>query len=242
MTRARKNYPWFHFSRKSITHIIFFIFFTSAIIYFINENRITLRYPIHEVKIAGVVHTNQLEIEHALIPYVSHGFFSVEVEAIKDRLAQIPWIAKVNVRRIWPNEVWINIIEKKAVANWNQASLLSADGDLFIPEKNSIPNDLPYFIGPEGKHIFMMEYYHRLNAILTPLHFKVARLEFSPGHLWYVTLSNSMKLTVNHKDFLTRFRHFVKVYPKVVGNRASEIDYVDLRYSNGLAVRWKTII
>jgi len=41
---------------------------------------------------------------------------------------------------------------------------------------------------------------------------------------------------------LTHISHFVKVYPKIIGERANQVDYVDLRYSNGLAIHWKNII
>jgi cell division septal protein FtsQ len=31
----------------------------------------------------------------------------------------------------------------------------------------------------------------------------------------------------------------VKVYPKIVGMHESDVEYIDLRYSNGIAVKWK---
>jgi cell division septal protein FtsQ len=40
---------------------------------------------------------------------------------------------------------------------------------------------------------------------------------------------------------LTRLSHFVKVYPKIIGERAAQVEYIDLRYQDGLAIRWKTI-
>ena len=193
------------------------------------------------VKVVGARHIDHQIVQQSLYPLVNRGFFSVDVEAIKEKLAQIPWVANVAVRRIWPDQVLVTIVEKNPIAHWNQTSLLSSTGDLFNPESGAVPSDLPQFIGPEGKQIYIMQYYNKINSLLMPLHFKVARLELTVGHLWGVTLNNGMKLTVNNKDFLTRFSHFVKVYPKLIGDRASDIDYVDLRYANGFAVRWKSL-
>ena len=242
MTRTRKRQPSFHISWKNIIHIIFITLFVIAGILYATELKGVLRFPIKEVKVIGARHIDHDEVQRILSPFVNKGFFGVEVEAIKDKILQISWVSTASVRRIWPNEVWVTIVEKNPLARWNQNSLLSTAGDLFTPESGVGSTNLPQFSGPEGKQIYMMQYYHRLNSLLSPLHFKVARLELTPTHLWNVTLNNGMKLTIDHKDFLTRFSHFVKVYPKIVGDRAADIEYIDLRYSNGMAVRWKTVI
>src|SRR5439155_5826843 len=124
---------------------------------------------------------------------------------------------------------------------WNDTSLLSAAGDLFSPSPKTYPKELPQLAGPEGEQILMAQYYSKMNSVLLPLHFKIARLELTPSMAWSITLENGMKLSIGHKDVLTRLNHFVKVYPKIVGDRVAEVEYIDLRYQNGMAVRWKTI-
>ncbi len=207
---------------------------------FVNYFKATSHFPIKVVKVVGAHHISHQAIQHSLSPLVSRGFFGVEVDAIKDKLLQVSWISDVSVKRVWPNEIVVMITEKNPVANWNNTSLLSSAGELFVPESGKAP-ELPEFFGPDGTQLILMQYYQKMNTILSSLHFKVARLEFTPGHLWNVTLDNGMKLTIANKDLLTRFSHFVKVYPKIIGDRAIDIDYVDLRYPNGLAVRWKSV-
>jgi cell division protein FtsQ len=87
----------------------------------------------------------------------------------------------------------------------------------------------------------MAQYYAKMASVLAPLHFRITRLELTPTMTWSITLDNGMKLNVGHKDILTRLDHFVKVYSKIVGDRVAEVDYIDLRYPNGMAVRWKTV-
>lgn len=240
MTRVRKQQPQFHLSRKGVMGLVAFVILSFILLLLSNKLSDSARFPIKVVNIVGAKHIDHEAMQQSLAPLVSGGYFGVDVENIKERLLKISWISEVSVRRIWPDQVFVQITEKKPVARWNENSLLSSVGDLFIPETGTSPGDLPHFYGPEGKQIFMMQYYEKMNQILMPLHYKVARLEWTPAHLWNVTLDNGMKLTIGHKDFLTRFSHFVKVYPKIIGNRAADIDYVDLRYSNGLAVRWKS--
>ncbi len=242
ITRVRKRQPsFFHPSWKKISHFAFFIIFVILGTLTVNHFKASPHFPIKVVNVVGARHVDHQALQNSLYPFVTHGFFGVEVEAIKDKLMQVSWVADVNVRRVWPDQVLVTITEKNPVAHWNSASLLSSNGEIFIPVEASVIEELPHFYGPEGKQIFMMEYYKKINSALMPLHIKIARLELTPTHLWNITLNNGIKLTVTHKDFLTRFSHFVKVYPKVVGDRVSDIDYVDLRYPNGLAIRWKSV-
>lgn len=241
MTRASKRRALIHLHWKGVLQLIFFIVFVFSGIWIANQFNSSPRFPIKTVKVMGAKHISHQSVEHLLSPLVSRSFFDVEVESIKDRLIQISWVSTVNVRRIWPDQVVVTIVEKNPVAFWNEASVLSSGGDLFIPEAGSEPDHLPKFFGPDGKQIYMMQYYNKISTILIPLHFKIVRLELTPTHLWNLTLNNGMKLTANNKDFLTRFSHFVKVYPRIIGSRANNIDNVDLRYPSGLAVKWKSV-
>ena len=198
-------------------------------------------FPIKSVKVFGVRHVDQEVMQQTLTPLVNKGFFAIDVEMIKDRLLQSPWVAKTIVQRVWPDQVLITVVEKMPTARWNNSSLLSANGEIFNPEIKSYPPHLPLFVGPEGQHINMLQHYKKLSSLLTPLRFKIARFELTPDHSWNLKLENGMKLNVGYKDVLTRIGHFVKVYPKIIGNRVADVEYVDLRYSNGLAVRWKAV-
>lgn len=236
-----KRYKDFKFSWKLAVKTLFFIVFLFSISYCYNQSRTARYFPINKVEIVGIQHVDHLEVERILKPLVTNGFFGVDVALIRERLFQIPWIREAYVRRIWPNEIVIRIMEKTPRAIWNQASLISTTGEIFTPKLETFPPNLPQFVGPLGEQIHMIEYFDNINSILMPLHFKITQFELTKGGSWNLTFSNGMKLNVGYKDILTRINHFVKVYPKIVGDRANDVDYVDLRYSNGLAVRWKTI-
>ncbi len=196
-------------------------------------------FPIKEVKVFGAQRLEHAEIQHIIIPLVKKGFFAVDVEAIQDRLFQLPWIGEAYVRRVWPDQIVITLIEKSPVARWNNISLLSSKGELFSPTGNTYPVELPEFVGSEGAQILMLDYFAKISNLLQPLHCRVSRLELTPAKAWNITLDNKVKLTVGYKDSLTRISHFVKVYPRVIGNRIGDVEYIDLRYSNGLAIKWR---
>lgn len=240
LSRSKKKSKLPKIKWKSSLHFFLFGLFFILILLGLSHLKKPTRFPIVDVKVFGATHLNRDQVQHFLKPLVQRGFFGIEIDEVKNRLLQEPWIAEVNVRRIWPNQVYINIIEKTPIAIWNETSLLSSKGELFNPGENNLPADLPQLIGPESKQLFMMENYFKIASVVKPLSFKITRLEWMSGQFWNLTLDNGIKITANNKDILTRLGHFVKVYQKIIGERANDVDYVDLRYSNGLAVKWKT--
>ena len=200
---------------------------------------LTHRFPIKNVQVYGVSRVDKDEMEALVKPLVNRGFFTVNVEYVRDRLLQMPWVANTSVRRDWPDRLEIIVVEKSPVARWNEKSLLSETGELFSPKEETYPAGLVTFTGPEGKQIVMLEYYNEINRLLMPLHARIASLELTPYLTWKVKLDNGIALQVGNKDVLTRLGQFVKVYPKIIGDRWADVDYVDLRYPNGVAVRWK---
>ncbi len=206
----------------------------------VNKIKRTNDFPIHHVKVYGAAHMSHRDVQHALMPLVTRGFFAIDVDAVKEQLLQLPWVANASVWRIWPDQMVIAITERIPVARWNQHSLLSTNGEIFTADENTYPQNLPQFIGPEGEQINMLENFVKMSRIVQPLHNKIAHLELSSYLAWSMTLDNGIKVNLGYKDILTRTNHFVKVYRKIVGKRAEDVEYVDLRYPNGLAVKWKS--
>jgi cell division protein FtsQ len=210
-----------------------------SIVFALNQMNLANYFPIKTVRVYGINRVSQKEVHDVVLPLVNHGFFTVNVDFIRDQMLQSPWVSDLYVRRIWPDKVEVTLVEKKPVARWSEDVLLSERGELFVP-KSEYPTGLPRFAGPKGQQIFMLQYFNNMNRLLLPLHAKISYLELTPFFTWKVTLNNGITMQFEHKDILTRLNHFVKVYPKIVGTRADDVDYIDLRYPNGVAVRWKT--
>lgn len=209
-------------------------------IFTLNKVELSNYFPIKVVRIYGLNRVDRKEVQNLLYPLVDKGFFSINVDSIRERLLQIPWIANIAVRRNWPDQVDITIVEKSAIARWNNQNLLSEMGELFSPDMNTYPSHLPQFIGPNGQQVMMLTTFNQINRLFMPLNRQIAYLEMTPYFTWKLVLDNGMMLQIGHKDILTRLDHFVKVYPKIIGSRTKDVEYVDLRYPNGMAVRWKT--
>ena len=210
-----------------------------SVVFTLNNLNLSDYFPIKTVRVYGLNRVNQQEVHDLLYPLVEKGFFTINVESIRNCLLQMPWVSDLYVRRVWPDQVIVTLTEKKPIALWNENTLLSESGELFTPKQETYPADLPKFTGPTGQQFFMLRYFSDINRLLLPLHAKISYLELTPFLTWKLTLDNGITMQVGHEDILTRLNQFVKVYPKIVGTRANDVDYIDLRYPNGVAVRWK---
>lgn len=196
--------------------------------------------PIRTVRIAGVFHhLSTRQLQQAVAPYVTGGFFTVNVDAVKHALQAIPWVDEVSVRRVWPDALRIRISEQVPLVRWGKNGLLNTRGQLFQPPAATIPPGLPELSGPTGLESVVLSGYRDMNRALAPLGFTIARLALDARRSWSLQLSNGMQLKLGRSEVYRRLLRFVRVYAEVLAPRAADIRLVDLRYTNGFAVAWK---
>ena len=56
---------------------------------------------------------------------------------------------------------------------------------------------------------------------------------------WEFRLDNGVTVRLGRRQVDERFERFMNAAARLVAVRASDIDYIDLRYTNGFAVGWR---
>tara|TARA_B100000989_G_scaffold267455_1_gene221542 strand:+ start:36179 stop:36802 length:624 start_codon:yes stop_codon:yes gene_type:complete len=197
-------------------------------------------FPINTVKVTGEYpHINRQALQDVVVPDTDHGFFAMKMNKIKHHVEQLPWVAKADVKRVWPDKLVIHINEKQAAANWNKDSILTNSGEVFTPLKGDTQKNLPKLTGPAGQELEVFREFNTISQQLQPLGLTVTELRLSPRNAWRMKLSNGLEVVIGHSDVNERVTRFVKAYPKVIDGRDDDVVYVDLRYPHGMAVRWR---
>jgi len=125
------------------------------------------------------------------------------------------------------------------VARWNNAGLLNARGELFLSEARFVPPELPQLAGPAHSEQEVTARYLTAQGHLTEVGMRLAALELDARGAWNLTLDNGVMVRLGRRQVDERFERFVLAAAKLVSQRATDITYVDMRYSNGFAVGWK---
>jgi len=197
-------------------------------------------WPVQAVQIEGEFrYLQRAELQDEVLPLVSDGFFAMNVALIQQRVQQLPWVEQVSVRRVWPDRLSIRVREQQPVAHWGEGGFLNVSAARFEPRQAVELAALPHFEGPDGHEQRVLDMYRRMQQMLQPLKLGVSRLRLDARRTWRVQLSNGLELEVGRSDPLQRIARFVRVYPAILAVGNGRLRYVDLRYSNGFAVRWQ---
>jgi cell division protein FtsQ len=175
------------------------------------------------------------------MPFVNEkNLFTLKMAGLKQALLQQPWIASVVIKRVWPDQITIDIVEQQPLAIWNDQALLAENATVFAAAKNTFPANLPQLYGPEGQQGNVWQQYQQFNQALQPLQLTVSRLVFNSRGSWQIVLNNGIALNLGRTELMPRLQRFIQVYPKLFANRVNQVVLIDLRYPAGLAVQWKT--
>lgn len=197
------------------------------------------RFPINTVKITGTYqHISHQQLEEVLDQYLTSSFFSLPVNHLHRDLSVLPWVKRVQIERVWPDTLKINLVEKIPVAVWNNA-MLSSDGEVFNERGELTDNSLPHLKGPVNHQQQVLHVYEKMSKILSMCGLHADSLEWRENEAWELTLSNGILLRLGKRDLEERVGRFCKAYPAVFADKQQQLTSVDLRYSRGMAIQWK---
>lgn len=200
----------------------------------------TTTLPIRNVEVKSeFIRITEQQIQDIVAKNDLGGFFDTDVGAVTESMRQLPWLQMVTVRRVWPDTLQLEIRERKAIAYWNNSALLTADGTVFSPEKTTYPTGLAKLSGPDGSAKSVLKNYINLKADLKSIGLNISELTLDKRRAWIVRLADGTTLDLGRKKINDRIQRFIGIYNDYLVSRKNEIDVVDLRYTNGFAIRWK---
>jgi cell division protein FtsQ len=179
----------------------------------------------------------EADVREILSDYMGVGFFDFNVQGVKGALESHSWVAKVTVKKLWPDSLSLNVNEEIAIARWGENSLLNQQGNTFSPDNSEALRSLPKLIGPEGSQFIVMEQYQILSQILFPAGLRLTQLSLTARGSWDLILNESIQVFAGRLNINERLERFVNFYSAQAIAVVKQIERVDLRYSNGIAVR-----
>lgn len=192
-------------------------------------------FPLREIVIGGSArHVTRDQVSFIAEHELRGNFFTLDLARTQSAFQKLPWVRAVAVRRQWPDRLDVVIEEHQALARWNNSALVNTRGEIFAAASGE---NLPTFNGPDGTAREIAEYYAKFTAFLAPLGIRPQRVSLSARHAWQISLQNDTVLELGRREVLPRLKKFVRVYPRTLGQLKFPVEYVDLRYPNGFAVR-----
>jgi len=196
-------------------------------------------FPLREVTVRGALtHTPHGEIERAGRAAAARNFFGVDLAAVRAAFERLPWVRRVDVRRVWPDRLEVTLEEHVALARWDGGGAVNTFGERCAAEADA---RLPLFAAPAGSEAEVTRRYRLFSERLAALGMPIERVLLSPRHAWQLSLANGLQLVLGRdaadEPVEARLARFVAAYPASLGRISGRHEYVDLRYTNGFALR-----
>lgn len=197
-------------------------------------------YPIKTVRVYGELkHIKPTHLNNQLAPALHNNFFQLDLTQTRAEIESMPWVHKAFLRKEWPDTLIVHITERVPVALWDDELLLGSDLSLFGRGEVSELPILPRLRGVEKDVPVVWSRYKKLNEMLAPLSLTVTELTMAERYSWRVLLSDGVELVVDENDWHNKITRFVQFYQKIPESERALLARADLRYDNGLAVKWK---
>ena len=204
-------------------------------------------FPLREIVVESPLQKAARDEIEGAVEGVGGNFFALDLGAVRAKLEQVPWVRRVDVRRVWPDRLAVRIEEHVAFARWGDTGLVNTFGEPFsAPIDKDSAARMPLFAGPAGSEAELTQRYRRFAQLLAPLEDAPERVVLTTRHAWQLRLASGMDIELGRdgaEGVEDRLARFVAVYPESLGKLARKYEHVDLRYPNGFALRvagWKS--
>lgn len=209
-------------------------------------------FSIGHIAVEGdLVHTSALSLRANVAPQLVGNFFTVDLEAARRAFEQVPWVRSAHVRREFPSGLRVQLQEHDVAAYWGpegSATLVNSQGDVFEADADDVEQDgLPRLLGAPERSAEMLDMVRRLAPVLAPLGAGIDTLELTGNGGWRVLLAGGAVLELGsgtQEQLLARAHRLVHTLPGVAqqqGRRADALEYADLRYADGYALRLRGV-
>lgn len=202
-------------------------------------------FPLKQVIIKGEYsEVDPSAIKSILQPYLNTGLLQLKTGLLRQELQDIPWVQTAVLDRDWPNTLVIVLTEKTPVARWHNNALVTAEGEVFFPATNTIPKNLPELQTSSNLISEGIALLNQVKPSVASINLQVKTLVLTQRQTVSLVLQNAsdrktIQVLLGEEDIQDRLNRFVSVYPKVFANRLEQVEYADMRYTNGMAVKWK---
>lgn len=193
--------------------------------------------PVRIVTVDGEVkHLSARGLQQTVIDHLDGGILTQDLAELKAAVEELAWVRSASLRRHWPDRLEIAVVEHVALARWGRDGLVSADGVVFRPDEDSFPRGLRTLRGLDEHAPEVVARYLAWEPRLAALGLDVDELSQDVRGAWALRCSDGFSLALGKMHMEERITRFIRAYPQL--SAVGMPSMVDMRYSNGLAIRW----
>tara|TARA_B100000686_G_scaffold327848_1_gene387168 strand:+ start:391 stop:1131 length:741 start_codon:yes stop_codon:yes gene_type:complete len=185
-------------------------------------------FKVKDIKIAGTEKTNPYELKQILSSNLEN-LITFDKAHAKSLLEDVGWVKRVNIKKIYPNTLRINIIESEPFAifyNNQDIFLIDIDGDVISsnPDINKYQNLLT--VRGKKAEIQLNDIIREININFPEVKNKINELEFVDKRRWNLFLSNDLLIKLPDTGINESLKNLKKLFEdsQILDSNIIEID------------------
>jgi len=192
-------------------------------------------FALREIRVLGATGSvTHAQVQAIVANDMKGTFFTLNLPAVRRSFEKLPWVRTVTMRRHWPDRLDVTVEAHVPLARWGNTALVNTYGEVF---QAAFDGGLPVFVGPPGSSKEIAIQYAYFRRTLEAIGAAPVAVKLTPRRAWQVRLESGTTLELGRDHIEDRLARYIAVHERTVGALNRRIDYVDLRYANGFAVR-----
>lgn len=142
------------------------------------------RLPMSKLVLTGERHyTTNDNVRKAVLSLGTPGtFMTLDVNEVQQQLERIPWLRQVTVRKQWPDELKIHLVEYVPYARWNDSQMVDDAGGFQPAGGTDRKDSFPMLYGAQGSEQDVLSGYREMAQQLSGTGLKIKSASMSPRH------------------------------------------------------------
>ena len=222
--------------KRALKICIFFLiaFSIAFVVYLVDRSKLLEPHISWEIDGELTTHAHQYD---DLIKPVLNNKYLLNLNKIKSKIYQNPWVLNVETQRIFWNRIKVSIKKHDVAMRWGSQGYISTQGVLFKPNL-TINSDAPIGLVSEVSIKNFYDDFVLYQSILDPV--KIST--FERNSIDELTLENNIKVILGHQKQNERLEIFVKSFEKLKKYKKIRTRGIfDMRYPNGFALSYSPL-
>lgn len=210
--------------KKKILFFVIIFFILTTYNFKQNFQDKSLFFPIKEIEINNTFILDAVKVKDDLNYLMNRNLLFLEKDKILETIRENKIIANVEIKKIYPNKLIININEKEIIARYiknKKNHYILNDGSIIENNNNKISKKIPVLIGSANN---FLEFYNNLKEINFPIKDIKGFYFFDIGR-FDIKLEKNIVIKLPTFDYKNSLRNYLKLRDTSKFNKYNIFDY-----------------
>ena len=194
---------------------------------------------IKAVEVQGnLKYLDRSSLQPIIEPFVKTNLYLLDTKHLEEEIEFNPWVYSASLTSVWPDKLVVKIREQDPIAFWGDEGMVNEFGEVIEVDLPNQKGKLPKLYSPFDKGREMVEGYIKIREWMKDFPVDIVEFTEDGRGSWQLKLANGMLVKIGRKEHERRLRRFMVGYRNQLVGQVEAIHTVDLRYTNGFAVKW----